>query len=186
VERWPGQAAALVEMAEHSGIEGFAAEYWSPAPAWKTNDAFIDGELRGTDAAFLADFAAAVATDARYLAAQGLHLAWWGLQNEPYVGPSGCIYSCCGINASTYALAFAAAAEAVRADFPEAVIHASSGQGQRWSPQLLANPAALALVDAWTWHRVGADSNDQIANRDYLMGGAAGRPTTSSTQRSPS
>ena len=176
VERWPGQAAALADMSTRVGLEGFAVEYWSPAPFWKSNGAYIDGGLRGTDAAFMGAFAAAVAADARYLAASGLHPAWWGLQNEPYVGPSGCIYSCAGINASTYHLAFRAAAGAVRADFPDTLIHASSGTGQHWSPQLAADPEALALVDAWTFHRVGADSNDQIANRAYFLNGSAGRP----------
>jgi len=176
VERWPGQAAALADMATGAGIEGFAVEYWSPAPAWKSNGAYIDGSLKGTDAAFLAAFGAAVAADARYLAARGITPSWWGLQNEPFVGPANCIYSCCGINASTYHLAFAAAATAVRASFPDTLIHASSGYGQHWSPQLLADPAALALVDAWTFHRVGADSNDQIEKAAYFLANASGRP----------
>ena len=176
VERWPGQAAALAEMAARSGIEGFAVEYWSPAPAWKSNGAYIDGSLRGTDKAFLAAFGASVAADARYLAARGIKPSWWGLQNEPYVGPSGCIYSCCGINGADYHGVFAAAAGAVRADFPNAVIHVSSGYGQHYSPTILEDPAALALVDAWTFHRVGYNSNDQIDDRAYFLANASGKP----------
>jgi hypothetical protein len=54
----------------------------------------------------------------------------WGLQNEPAVGPSGCIYSCCGYNATQYYTAFKAAASAVKVSFPDAVIHVSSWSGQ--------------------------------------------------------
>ena len=176
VERWPGQAAALADMAERVGLEGFALEYWSPAPYWKSNGAFIDGSLRSTDAAFLEAFGASVAGDAKYLAARGIKPAWWGLQNEPFVGPTGCIYSCCGISHADYHPAFAATAGAVRAAFPDTLIHASSGFGQDWSPAILSDPSALALVDAWTWHRVGADSNEQISLREYFLANATGRP----------
>ena len=36
--------------------------------------------------------------------------------------------------------------------------------------------AALALLDVWTFHRVGADSNDQIDNAAYLLNGSMGKP----------
>ena len=177
-DRWPGQSALLAEMAAAAGLEGFAVEYWSPAPYWKSNGAYIGGSLRAPqDPAFLAAFAAAVAADARYLAARGVQPVWWGLQNEPAVGcGGGCIYSCCCIPDANYSLAFKAAAGAIRAAFPHALIHASSWSGQHWSPTLLRDPQALALVDAWTFHRVGAPSSDQIAQRAYFLNGTAGRP----------
>lgn len=176
VERWPGQAAGLAEMAAAAGLEGFAVEYWSPAPGWKNTSAYIDGSLVGFDAPTLAAFGDAVAGDFRYLAAHGIAPVWGGLQNEPAVGPAHCIYSCCGYDAAQYHAAFAAVAPKLRAAFPELVIHASSWSGVHWSPQLAADPAALALVDVWTFHDVGGDSNDQIARRDYYLAGSAGKP----------
>lgn len=148
-DRWPGQSALLAEMAEAAGLEGFALEYWSPAPFWKSNGAYIGGRLRDpTNPSFLSDFASAVAADAQYLAARGVTPSWWGLQNEPAVGcGGGCIYSCCCVPDSNYSLAFKAAAGAIRVAFPNAVIHASSWSGQYWSPSLARDPAALALVD---------------------------------------
>ena len=176
VERWPGQAAGLAEMAAAAGLEGFAVEYWSPAPGWKNTSAYIDGTLVGFDAATLDAFGDAVAGDFRYLAAHGVAPVWGGLQNEPPVGPSRCIYSCCGYDAAQYHAAFAAVAPKLRAALPELVIHASSWSGPHYSPQLAADPAALALVDVWTYHDVGGDSNDQIARRDYFLNGSAGKP----------
>lgn len=69
---------------DEGGIEGFAVEYWSPPPAWKDNQQYIGGTLAGFNASFLADFAAARVVDLHYLAANGLNVTWWGLQNEPY------------------------------------------------------------------------------------------------------
>jgi O-glycosyl hydrolase len=178
VERWPGQAAAMADMAAASGIEGFAVEAWSPPPVWKDTQAFIGGSLASLAPAFLADFAAAAVTDVAYLNAQSLPVVWWGLQNEPPVGCSGgCIYSCCCYNASAYTAAFNATAAAVRAAHPDVVIHASSWSGQKYAPQISADPAILALVDAWTWHCVGCTSDDQLpAGAAGFLEDASGRP----------
>jgi O-glycosyl hydrolase len=178
VDRFPGQSSLLAEMAAAAGLEGFAVEYWSPAPFWKSNNAYIGGSLRAPeDPAFLAGLAAAVAADARYLAARGVQPVWWGLQNEPAVGcGGGCIYSCCCIPDANYSRAFKAAAGAIRAAFPRTLIHASSWSGQHWSPSLARDPEALALVDAWTFHRVGAPSSDQIDSRAYFLNGTHGKP----------
>jgi O-glycosyl hydrolase len=148
-DRWPGQSALLAEMATAAGLEGFALEYWSPAPFWKDNNDFIGGRLRDPqNPDFLSDFAGAVAADAQYLSARGVKPAWWGLQNEPAVGcGGGCIYSCCCIPDTNYTLAFKAAAGAIRSAFPDTTIHASSWSGQHWAPSLARDPAALALVD---------------------------------------
>jgi O-glycosyl hydrolase len=177
-DRWPGQSALLAEMAVAAGLEGFAVEYWSPAPFWKTNEAYIGGYLRDPEnPAFLADFSSAVTADATYLNTRGVTVSWWGLQNEPVVGCDGrCIYSCCCIPDANYSLAFKATAAAIRAALPNTLIHVSSWSGQHFSPSLLRDPAALGLVDAWTFHRVGANSNDQIDNAAYFLNSTFGRP----------
>lgn len=38
-ERYPGQMRDLKEMAAAAGLDGFAPEYWSPAPYWKATTA---------------------------------------------------------------------------------------------------------------------------------------------------
>jgi len=171
VERWPGQAAALADMARASGIEGFAPEYWSPPPGWKSNGAFIGGTLRAFDGATLAAFGDAVVRDLRYLNASGLVPVMWGLQNEP---PYSTPYSCCVYNESSYAAAFAATARAVRAAFPEVLVHVCSntGQGAGAGALVAADARLSALVDAWTWHCVGCASTRQLgdAGRAYARG----------------
>jgi O-glycosyl hydrolase len=180
VERWPGQAAGLAEMALKSKIEGFEVEAWSPPPIFKTTYSYIDGHLNSTDPAFLDLFSDAVRDDSLYLQAHSITPVWWGLQNEPVVGTGGgCTYSCCWYNASTYYSTFKAAALKIRAALPNVVIHASSWSGQHYSPEILADPSALALVDAWTFHRVGADSDDQIGSQAYFLANASGKPVLS-------
>jgi hypothetical protein len=82
VERWPGQAASLAQMAQESAIEGFDAEYWSPAPAWKDTQDFINGSLLSFNTTFLDAFGDAIVQDLNYLEAHGLHVVQFGLQNE--------------------------------------------------------------------------------------------------------
>lgn len=167
VERWPGQAAALADMARTARIEGFAPEYWSPPPGWKSNGAYIGGHLVGFDKATLDAFGDAVVRDLQYLQQKGLNVIFFGLQNEPpYLTP----YSCCVYNETTYEQAFAAVAPKVRAAFPEALIHVCSNTGQTGAGALVAanGPLVASFVDAWTWHCVGCDSDRQ------LPAGAAG------------
>ena len=151
---------------------------WSPAPYWKSNGDYIGGSLRDPESpAFLAGFASAIAADAAYLSARGVPVAWWGLQNEPAVGCGGrCIYSCCCIPDANYSLAFKATAGAIRAALPNALIHASSWSGSYWSPTLARDPGALALVDAWTFHRVGAPSSEQIERQAFFLNNTHGKP----------
>lgn len=177
-DRWPGQSALLADMASVAGLEGFAVEYWSPAPYWKSSNQYIGGDLRDPEnPAFLAAFSAAVAADATYLSMRGMKVSWWGLQNEPIVGcGGGCIYSCCCIRDANYSSAFKATASAIRASFPNTVVHVSSWSGQHYSPTLFRDPDALKLVDLWTFHRVGADSNEQIDMRTYFLNNTAGKP----------
>jgi O-glycosyl hydrolase len=174
VERWPGQAAVLAEMATKSGLEGFAVEYWSPAPGWKSTGSYIDGTLVGFDEATLADFAAHTAGDVEYLAANGLNVVLWGLQNEPPVGPSNCIYSCCGYSGTQYYQAFNATARAVKAVSPKTLIHATSWSGPLYSSELAHDPSARALVDLWTVHCVGCDSDVQIQQAAMYLNASQG------------
>lgn len=139
VERWPGQAATLAQMAQESGIEGFTAEYWSPAPGWKTSGKFIGGSLLDPlNATWAGEFCDAAVGDLRYIASQGMKPVMWGLQvrqggasqyhcithppipplhpqNEP---PYSTSYSCCVYNDQQYTATFAACAPRIHAAFP--------------------------------------------------------------------
>lgn len=164
VERWPGQAAALADMARASGIEGFAPEFWSPPPGWKSNHAFIGGELVAFDADTLGAFGDAVVRDLQYLTQHGIKPVLWGLQNEPpYLTP----YSCCVYNSSTYRETFAAVAPRVRAAFPEVAVHVCSntGQGKGAGEEVAADAALVKLVDIWSWHCVGCNSDEQLGSK---------------------
>ena len=176
VERWPGQAAVLAEMATEAKLEGFAVEYWSPPPGWKSTNSYIDGTLVSFDDSTLSAFGAAVTEDALYLESQNISVVWWGLQNEPPVGPSGCIYSCCGYNSEQYYQAFNYSAPLIRAALPNASIHVSSWSGPYYSPQLSNDPNTLQYVDIWTYHYVGADSDVMIQKQNYLNNFTHNRP----------
>ncbi|MFF9144928.1 hypothetical protein ACF1BN_08740 [Streptomyces sp. NPDC014861] len=161
--RYPGQTALLADMCDRAGIEGLSVEYWSPAPGWKSNDSYIGGTLKSFEPAFLDEFGDALVADLDYLTAGGLRVSQWGLQNEPrYSTP----YSSCVYNAEQYLKTFKATASKIRAKYPDTLITADSqdGWGGAIGGALLADPAALDLVDAWTYHRIGYDSNYQIDN----------------------
>lgn len=81
---------------------------------------------------------------------------------QPFVGPSGCIYSCCGYSYEEYYDTFKAVAPAVHAAFPATIIHANSWGGQQQAFLIAQDPSAALFVDGWTYHMVGADSNDQV------------------------
>jgi hypothetical protein len=117
--------------------------------------------LKAFDATTLSAFGAAVARDLTYLAQNGIKPVMWGLQNEP---PYNTPYSCCVYNSSTYAATFAAAAPAVHAAFPDALVHVCSntGQGAGAGSAVAADAQLTALVDAWTWHCVGCPSTSQL------------------------
>ncbi|MFE6748239.1 hypothetical protein ACFVGM_20480 [Kitasatospora purpeofusca] len=170
VDRYEGQSALLADMIRQAGIEGVAAEYWSPAPGWKSTDSYIRGTLKSFADADLSAMADAMVADLDYLAARGVPISMWGLQNEPLWQPN---YSSCKYSPADYAKTFRTVAAKVRAKYPTVMIHANSWDG--WSGDLgkavKADPAGLALVDAWTYHRIGTDSNDQITG-DYTSGAA--------------
>src|SRR6202046_4716791 len=86
IERYPGQMDDLRTMQQVSGLEGFDVEYWSPAPYCKANKTYYGGTIGGSDPSFVNAFTDALAEDLRYLQSHGLHIAQWGLQNEPVVG----------------------------------------------------------------------------------------------------
>jgi hypothetical protein len=202
VERWPGQAAALAQMANWSGIEGFAAEYWSPAPGWKTSNSFIGGSLSDPmNATFQDAFSDNVVEDLRYLQSHGLTPVMWGLQNEP---PYSTSYSCCIYNEAQYTATFAAAVPKVRvrdrivsltfytractllvlpwqvhAAFPDITVHVCSntGQGSGAGAGVAANASLVALTDGWTWHCVGCSSDEQLgSNVDRFLNNSQGVP----------
>lgn len=163
IGRWPEQMAELAELVQQSAMEGVSAEYWSPAPHWKSNGSFIHGSLASFTPAFLEEFGDAVVQDLQYLTANSLPVAMWGLQNEPNIN-GGALYSKCEYSNEQYYSAFKAVAPKIRAAFPNVFIHNESFAGQtgRGSALIRGDAATLALVDGWSWHRIGADSNEQI------------------------
>lgn len=164
-DRYPDQRAQLADMCDQAGIEGLSVEYWSPAPGWKSNNSYIGGTLKQFDAAFLAQFGDALVADLDHLTAGGLRISQWGLQNEPiYQTP----YSSCLYDAGQYLATFKAVAPKIRAKYPDVMITADSmnGWGGAIGQALRADPVALNMVDAWTYHRIGEDSNGQI-DRDF-------------------
>lgn len=179
--RWPTQLEELRVMLDTAGVEGLSFEYWSPAPFWKANQSYValsekngrernrlrpfapdfanDPVYKGDADRFFADFAEAVVTDIRTLAAAGLKTSMFGLQNEPNVNHS--IYSTCEYpTPATYIRAYRAVAEAVRKHDPKIMLFADTYHG---FPKLIApgmtDPAVAALVDAYVVHTVGWDSN---------------------------
>lgn len=161
--RYPGQTALLADMCDRAGVEGLSVEYWSPAPGWKSNDSYIGGTLKSFEPDFLDQFSDALVADLDYLTAGGLRVSQWGLQNEPR---NSTPYSSCVYDAQQYRKAFKAVAPKIRAKYPKVLITADShdGWGHDIGKALLADPEALDLVDAWTYHRIGYDSNYQIDN----------------------
>jgi hypothetical protein len=192
VERYPGQMADLRSMQDVSGIEGFDVEYWSPAPYWKRNKSYYGGEVGdpndGTTPAFTAAFSDSLVEDLQYLQAHGLHIAQWGLQNEPVVGKienstggtgsAAQHYATCFYTPDDYFNVMKAVVPKVRALLPSVEIQAPSWDGPAgpFAAALRKDPAILANIDAWTWHQIGHNSNDQIDLRTKYMQGADGKP----------
>lgn len=176
VERYPGQMRDLKEMADAAGIEGFAPEYWSPAPYWKSSGSYQKGTLKSFDPEFLNEFARALVEDVRYLERNGLKVVMWGLQNEPPVDHGK--YSTCSYNGEQYYRTMKVVAPQIRAAFPKVMIHADSwgGQDTAGSRRIRQDAALLNVIDAWTWHRIGADSNDQIQNAARFNSNTGGKP----------
>lgn len=159
--RWPEQLPELATLIQQSGVEGVNLEYWSPPPAWKSTDSYIGGSLKQFDATFLGQFGDAVVGDIDHLQANGIPVVQFGLQNEaPHSATLP--YSHCYYTDSQYIAAYNAVAGKVRAAHPDIHLHANSWDGQK--REALRNGLDMNLVDAWTWHRIGYNSNDQIDN----------------------
>jgi O-glycosyl hydrolase len=190
VERYSGQMDDLRTMQQISGLEGFDVEYWSPAPYWKANKTYYGGTIAGSDPAFVNVFTDALAEDLRYLQGHGLRIAQWGLQNEPAIGhlqqtpgtgrsgDANQSYSNCSYSPALYATVLSAAVPKIRAVAPGVQIQAPSWDGPAgpYAAEIRKDPELLKNIDAWTWHQIGHNSNDQILLRDKYLLGADGKP----------
>jgi len=178
--RWPEQLTELREMIKTAGIEGVSFEYWSPAPFWKANRKFNgwthdgtqnilrcfgkdfrnDPDYHGDVDGFLRDFAAACRKDLQTLKDNGIPIAMWGLQNEPFANTpySSCVYSAAG-----YARTFETVAPVIRSFDPKIQIIADTSSSWRFDyiRPVLENPETASLVDDLVIHHVGTNSNDE-------------------------
>ena len=50
----------LKQLQDLSGIDGWAPEYWSPPPFWKSTDSYYGGTLKSFNESFLGAFSDAV------------------------------------------------------------------------------------------------------------------------------
>ena len=194
VGRWPSQMAELKALQDASGIEGWAPEYWSPPPGWKSNNSYYGGTLASFSPAFLSSFADSVVRDVKYLQANGLRVTWWGLQNEPTSGGSNVTcppanetqreafartssnqndgvatrkansYAQCRYTQCDYYYAFMACAKKIRAYNASIRIHANSWSGQLGAAPIALDPKGLPLVDAFTHHTVNSPSANTFGN----------------------
>jgi O-glycosyl hydrolase len=182
VERYPGQMKDLREMMQESGIEGFDVEYWSPAPYWKSTQRYEGGTIRADDPQFVDAFTDNVIEDLKYLQSNGLHIAMWALQNEPAIGhldhPDQINYASCFYGADDYFNVMKVAVPKVRALLPNVHIHSNSWKGQAdpSADLIRKDPALLQQIDAWTWHQIGHDSNDEITRQAEYTANAVGKP----------
>lgn len=189
-ERYHGQMDDLRQMQNVAGIEGFDVEYWSPAPFWKKNKSYYGDTIASNDPDFVDQFTDAMVDDLKYLQANGLHVAMWGLQNEPVVGrpkkkedfrnqlDAAQSYATCYYTPQDYATVLGAAAPKIRELLPNVHIHAPSWDGAagEFGTEIQKRPELLKNVDAWTWHQIGRNSNDQIDLRSKYMLNAGGIP----------
>ena len=174
--RWPEQMTELRTMIETAGVEGVSLEYWSPAPYWKACNSYVgpksstnllrcygpefatDPVYKGDTERFFKDFSGALASDIRYLQANGIKVLMWGLQNEPRAGNCGPDYSRCGYTKDQYVRAFKAVAPVIRKEHPGVRIIADSWD-LNYAAALMADPTTAGLVDDLVLHHVGSDAN---------------------------
>lgn len=196
VERFPGQMADLKAMQDESGIEGFDVEYWSPPPFWKQNKSYYGGTVGPVNDRFVDAFSDALVQDVKYLRAHGLKIAQWGLQNEPVEfhhapapsstagatpgasGDKAQSYAHCFYSPQDYTTVLRSVVPKLRANFSGLHIHANSWDGPAGphAAEIRKYPELLKQIDAWTWHQVSHNSNDQIRLRDTYLRDAGGKP----------
>jgi len=180
VERYPNQMVDLRQMMQESGIEGASVEYWSPAPYWKSTNSLIGGSLKQFDDGFLSTFGDAVVRDLDYLTDNGIPISMFSLQNEPKYTYNK-TYPYTPYTDQQYYDAFRHVAPKVRSAYPDILIHTDSHNGQAGMGAKLiqADASVLQYVDGWSWHRIGADSSDQITNKLMFNSNTFGRPVFS-------
>ena len=60
---------------------------------------------------------------------------------------------------------------------PQALAFDAAGEGVGVAAAMPVDDVdALALVDAWTFHYTGSDSDVQISSKDYILNGSYGKP----------
>jgi hypothetical protein len=170
--RYPTQNADLAELIAQSGMEGVAAEYWSPAPGWKTNNEYGNGgRLKSFGPEFLGRFGDNVVAELQQLQNNGIPVVMWGLQNEPLQSAP---YSSMLYSRSQYYQTFKVVAPKVRAAFPNVLIHGNSQDGQHELGNgvgpIASDPVTLSYLDAWTWHAIGTDSSTQMKAQTNTAG----------------
>lgn len=180
IERYPNQLNDLKELIKESGMEGISMEYWSCAPAWKTTNSYIGGSLKSSEPSFLNSFGNALVDDVTYLQKNGIKISMWGLQNEPAIKDIGGLqingapsqsYSHCYYSVNQYYLAFKSVAPKIRAAVPNAKIMVDSWDANSgpYGKKIMQDALLLNYIDAWVYHRVGANSNQVIEeSRSYL------------------
>lgn len=177
VERYPGQLQSIKDLIAGAGMEGISMEYWSPAPYWKSTDDFRWGSLKNYTPAFLGEFGDAVVRDIEYLKNNGVTISTWGLQNEPG-HPNVGNYSHAYYTPANYLATFKAVAPKVRAVLPDAeiIVDADNGNVGGIGTLIRADAAAMNYVDAWVYHRIGADANTLIEGQSRYQAGSMNKP----------
>lgn len=173
--RWPEQLNELSVMIQTAGLEGVSLEYWSPAPYWKANRAYVGGDhasnrlrcygpnfandpvYRGDTERFLKDFGLAMVRDIRTLGERGIRVSKWGLQNEPRDKMGIADYSRCGYNRDEWVKTFLAVAPAIRAHDPRIEIIADTWHLNYVEP-VMADAVHRQLIDSLVLHHVGCDA----------------------------
>lgn len=177
-ERWDTQDEELAELIEKSGIEGIDFEFWSPTPYFKSSNSYIttdskntlkcfDSSFTGDKQEFLQEFADTVKEDLQALQAKGIPVLQFGLQNEaPHKVNS---YSHCHYDAQPYYETMKTVIPTLKEAFPNLHVQADSWNGQysNGSKKIIQDKELLNMIDAWTFHRIGYSSDDQINNANY-------------------
>ncbi len=176
-DRWPGQLDDLAKVLKLAGVEGASLEYWSPAPFWKANRAYVgdnhdtnrlrcfgpdfaaDPDYRGDTKRFFEDFSAALVQDIRTLSNHGIRVRKWGLQNEPRSHMGRPDYSRCGYTLEQYVKTFKAVAPVIRKHDPSIEIICDSWELNYAAP-LMQDPVSRQWIDSLVLHHVGCNANE--------------------------